>query len=128
MNGRRHAEEGDAVTEMVIVVPVLLLLIMTIVQFGLWYHAEQVVQAAAQEGLRAAGSLDGTPESGSDRAQRFLATTAASLIRDPVVQATRDDRVSLVEVSGTVIGVIPGLRMAVDARAVGPTESFRADR
>lgn len=128
MNRRRRAEEGDAVTEMVIVVPVLLLLIMTIVQFGLWYHAEQVVQAAAQEGLRAAGSLDGTPESGSDRAQRFLATTAASLIRDPVVQATRDDRVSLVEVSGTVVGVIPGLRMAVDARAVGPTESFRADR
>ncbi len=128
MNVRRRGEEGDAVTEMVIVVPVLLLLIMTIVQFGLWYHAEHVVQAAAQEGVRAARSLDGTPESGSARAQQFLAMTAPLLIQDPDVQASRDDLVSRVEVRGTVVGVIPGLRMAVDASAVSATESFRADR
>lgn len=128
MNGDPRGEQGDAVTEMVILVPVLLLLIMTIVQFGLWYHATHVVQAAAQEGVRAARSLDGTADSGKRRAQQFLAMTGPSLIHHPVVGVSRDDRQSRVEVSGTVVGVIPGLRMVVDARAVSATESFRTDR
>lgn len=128
MRDHGQAEEGDAVTEIVIVVPVLMLLIMTIVQFGLWYHAEHVVQAAAQEGVRAARSLDGTAGDGIDRAQRFLAMTAPALIHDPVVRASRDERQSSVEVTGKVVGVIPVVRMAVAARAVSATETFRADR
>jgi len=123
-----RSEDGDAVTEMVIVVPVLLLLIMTVVQFGLWYHAGHVVQAAAQEGVRTARSLDGTAEAGRERAQRFLAATAASLIHDPVVQASRDQEQASVEVSGTAVAVIPGLHLGVSARSVSVTESFRADR
>lgn len=128
MRRRLRAEDGDAVTETVIVVPVLLLLIMAVVQFGLWYHAEHVVQAAAQEGVRAARALDGTPEGGWERAHRFLAVTAASLIEDPAIQATRDDRQAAVEVTGRAVAVIPGLHLGVHARAVSATESFRADR
>ncbi|MGH9153144.1 MAG: TadE/TadG family type IV pilus assembly protein [Acidimicrobiales bacterium] len=128
MRRRCRAEDGDAVTETVIVVPVLLLLIMVVVQFGLWYHAEHVVQAAAQEGVRAARALDGTPESGKERAQRFLEVTAASLIEEPAIHATRDDRHAAVEVTGRAVAVIPGLRLGVRSRAVSPTEGFRADR
>ena len=128
MRRRLRGEEGDAVTETVIVVPILLLLIMAVVQFGLWYHAEHVVQAAAQEGVRAARALDGTPEGGRERAQRFLAVTAASLIEEPAIQATRDDRQAAVEVTGRAVAVIPGLHLGVHARAVSATESFRADR
>lgn len=125
---RRLSEDGDAVTETVIVVPVLLLLIMVVVQFGLWYHAEHVVQAAAQEGVRAARALDGTPADGKERARRFLAVTAASLIKEPAVQATRDDRQAAVEVTGRAVAVIPGLHLGVHGRAVSATEIFQADR
>lgn len=128
MTRRLRAEDGDAVTETVIVVPVLLLLIMVVVQFGLWYHAEHIMQAAAQEGVRAARALDGTPESGKERAQRFLAVTAASLIEEPAIQATRGDQQAAVEVSGRTVAVIPGLRLGVRSRAVSATESFQADR
>lgn len=123
-----RSEDGDAVTETVILVPVLLILIMAVVQFGLWYHAEHVVQAAAQEGVRAARALEGTAEGGRSRAQQLLAVTAASLVENPVIQAARNDRQASVEVTGTAVAVIPGLHLGVRGHAVSTTESFRADR
>ena len=51
---RARGERGSATTELVIAMPALLLLIMSIIQFGLWYHASHVAKAAAQEGVRAA--------------------------------------------------------------------------
>ena len=128
MSRRLRGEAGDAVTETVILVPVLLLLIMTVVQFGLWYHAEHVVQAAAQEGARAARAEGSTPDAGKARAEQFLAATGASIIDGPEVTATRDAQHASVDVTGTAVAVIPGVHIAVHARAVSPTEEFEADR
>lgn len=128
MNRRLHGEEGDAVTEMVILVPVLLLLIMAIVQFGLWYHAEHVAQAVAQEGVRAARAEGARPEDGQIRAEEFLAATGASIIDQPVIAVARDAEQASVRVSGTAVAVIPGLHLEVHGQAVSPTEEFRADR
>ena len=75
MSQRLRGERGEAVTETVLLVPVLLLLIMLVIQFGLWYHAEHVVQAAAQEGARAARAEGATAEDGRARAEQFVTTT-----------------------------------------------------
>ncbi|MGE4086327.1 MAG: TadE/TadG family type IV pilus assembly protein, partial [Vicinamibacterales bacterium] len=40
------SERGDATVEAVLAVPVLLLLIMTVIQFGLYFHAQHTVTAA----------------------------------------------------------------------------------
>lgn len=128
MTRRLRGEEGDAVTETVILVPVLLLLIMTVIQFGLWYHAEHVVQAAAQEGARAARVQGSTSEAGKARAEQFLAATGASIIDGPEVIANRDAQTASVDISGTAVAVIPGVHIRVHARAVSPTEEFKADR
>ena len=53
MKQPRRNERGDATVEAVLAVPVLLLLILMVVQFGLWYHASHTAKAAAQEGVRA---------------------------------------------------------------------------
>ena len=128
MRRRLHGEEGDAVTETVILVPVLLLLIMTIVQFGLWYHAEHVVQAAAQEGVRAARTEGSTSDEGKARAEQFLAATGASVVDQPAIVVTRDGQQASVRVTGTVVSVIPGVHLDVHGEAVSPTEEFQADR
>lgn len=128
MRRRLHGEEGDAVTETVILVPVLLLLIMTVVQFGLWYHAEHVVQAAAQEGVRAARAEGSTSDDGKARAEQFLAATGASIIDQPDIIVTRDAQQASVRVKGTAVSVIPGVHLDVHAEAVSPTEEFQADR
>ena len=67
MAGRLRDERGDETVEAVLAVPVLMFLIMTVIQFGLWYHASHTAEAAAQEGVRAARVEGGTEVDGRDR-------------------------------------------------------------
>ena len=125
MRTGRDGEAGQATTEVVLVVPALLALIMLVVQFGLWYHAEHVVQAAAQEGVRAARMEDGTAAAGESRAGAFLAAAGSTLVDNSSVSARRDGETATVEVTGTVTAVVPGLSLAVEASATIPVERFR---
>src|SRR3546814_10276827 len=80
MRRRWREESGEATTEMVLIVPFLLLLLLVVVQFGLWYHAQHVVQAAAQEGTRAARVEGATADDGSRRAELFLARSGGAVV------------------------------------------------
>ena len=51
--------------------PVLLLIIMSVVQFGLWYHAAAVAKAAVAEGVRAARAEGATAADGVGRHPGF---------------------------------------------------------
>lgn len=128
MSCRRRTERGDATVEAVLAVPVLLLLlIMTVIQFGLWYHASHTAEAAAQEGARAARVEGGTAADGQDRAERFMHDAAPTLVNDVRVDVIRDAEVARVEVRGSVRAIVPGLHLAVHAEAESPVERFRAD-
>lgn len=123
----RRDENGDATVEAVLAVPVLLLLIMTVIQFGLWYHAEHTAEAAAQEGVRAARVEGGAATDGRDRAERFMHDAAPTLVNDVSIETARDTEVARVEVRGSVRAIIPGLHLSVHAEAESPVERFRAD-
>ncbi len=129
MNHRRSAqrEQGSATTELVIAMPVLLLLIMCIIQFGLWYHASHVAESAAQEGVRAARVDTGSAAAGQARAEQFVAAAAPTLLVDVAIHTTRNVDTARVEISGTVRSIVPGLNLPVRAEAESPIESFRAD-
>jgi Flp pilus assembly protein TadG len=119
-------ERGEAVTETVIVVPALILLIMVVIQFGLWYHAQHVVQAAAQEGARAARAEGATADEGLDRATAFVAQVGGDSVEGPEVTSDRSPDGVTVRVTGTAPAVVPGLRLGVRAAAVSPLEEFTA--
>lgn len=106
--------------------PVLLFLVMLVIQFGLWYHAQHVVQAAAQEGVRAARVEGGTAGAGQQRAEAFLDSAGSTLVRDAGVTATRDGETATVRVTGRVAGVVPGFSLPLDASAESPVERFRS--
>lgn len=118
-------ERGQATTEVVLLVPALLFLIMIVVQFGLWYHAQHVLQAAAAEGVRAVRVDGGTAAEGYERAEQILAASAGTLVSHKRVSSSRDAEVATVEVSGRVAVVVPGLTLPVTARAESPLELFR---
>ncbi len=124
---RCHGEEGIATTEAVLVTPVLLLLVMTVVQFGLWYHAQHVATAAAEEGARTARAEQGVASAGQARAEAFLDQAGPTIVQDRVVDAARTIDTVTVTVRGTVVAVIPGLHLSVDATATSPVERFVAD-
>lgn len=124
---RLLGEEGIATTEAVLVTPVLLLLVMTVFQFGLWYHAQHVATAAAEEGARTARSEQGTATAGRTRAEAFLDQAGPTIVQDRTVDATRTADTATVTVHGTAVAVIPGLHLSINATATSPVERFDPD-
>ena len=122
---RLRNEAGEA-TEMVLVTPVLLFLVLLVLQFGLWYHAAHVAQAAAQEGVRTARLEGGTAEDGRQRAEGLLERAGPTIVGDPLIDATRDSDTAVVEVRGRSVAVIPGMRLPIRARAASPVERLAA--
>jgi Flp pilus assembly protein TadG len=123
---RKWNESGDASTEVVLVAPVLILLIFTILQFGLWYHASSVVRSAAQEGVRVSRVAGGTEQAARMTAESFIDQSAGLLVQSPVVEATRSQDVTSVRIHGITVGIVPGLRLGVTGFASSPTEVFRS--
>ena len=123
--GRRD-ESGQA-AEAVIVFPVLLLLIMSVVQFGLWYHAANVAKAAVAEGVRTARAEGATGGDGAAATNAFLAQAGPTIVENVQLNASRDANVARVELRATAARVIPGLPLQIHALAESPVERFRAD-
>jgi Flp pilus assembly protein TadG len=118
-------QAGAATAELVVATPLLLLLVLGVIQFALWQHAEHVVTAAAQEGVRAARLQGGTAAGGQVEAESFLAQLGSHLVTDPRVIAQRDGAQARVEVDGRVEAVIPFLHLPVRAVSAGPVEAFQ---
>lgn len=128
MRHRRRDERGIATTEVVLVVPVLLFLVMLIIQFGLWYHAGHVARSAAREGVRTARLEGATAEEGQHRAETFLERNGPTIVSDPVVTATRDEEHAVVDIQGRSVAVIPGFHWTVRAHAESTVERYREIR
>lgn len=126
---RRRGESGAAITELVIITPALLLMVMVVFHFAVWFHASHVATAAAQEGARAARLEGGTDAAGLAKANDFLDAVGAKIIVNRNVKPpTRDLQAGTVrvEVTGDAYPVIPGLLLPVRAVSQGPIEQFRA--
>ncbi len=118
-------ERGATTTELAIVFPVLVAVVLAVVQFGVWYHAAAVARAAASEGVRAMLVRDGTDADGRLRTQAFLDQLGRGVIEAPAVTTSRAGDVAVVEVRASAPELLPGLRLPVTARAETPLERFR---
>ena len=122
-------EVGSVSLEIAILAPALLVLVFTIVQAGLWFHARNLAQAAAQEGATAAASYTATPTAGIVRARSFLSEQAGdSLTATTVTTAGSTPTLVRVEVTGRAISILPGVPgMSVTQAAIVPVERFTSD-
>jgi hypothetical protein len=109
-------------SQVAIVFPALLFWIMLIVQYGLWFHAKQVAEAAAAEAVDAAQTPTATASEGEDAARSFLATSGN--LAEPRIVVTRDLTLVSVEVHGQAPQLVPGFSWSVTARAEAPVERF----
>jgi Flp pilus assembly protein TadG len=128
---RRSRGEAGATTEMVIVFPALLLLVLLGVQFALWFHASHVALAAAQEGARVARTCDrctasAATDAGDARANQFLDGLAPTLLADRQVSVRADHDHVRVDVSGRGVTVLPGFAIRIHEHSEGAVERFRA--
>ena len=123
MKGRRRQREaGLTSTELAVVMPVLIALVLVPFQVGLWWHAKQVADAAAREGVDAAQVAAASEQDGERAARWFL--DVAGNITEPRVTVTRTAETVTVEVTGRAPRLLPGFDWRVTARAVAPVERF----
>jgi Flp pilus assembly protein TadG len=120
----RDDETGSAATELVIIMPALMLLIMLVVQFAIYYHGANVATAAAQDAVRAARVEAGSVGAGRNRADALLARSGSGTLEGAQVSVSRDGRGVHVEVTGEVASVIPGVHLHITRDADGPIEQF----
>lgn len=118
----RTAQNGLTSTELAVVMPVIIALVLVPFQVALWWHARQVAEAAAREGLDAAQVVTATEADGVRAAEWFL--DAAGNITEPEVSVTRTADTVIVSVTGRAPRILPGFDWQVAARASGPVERF----
>lgn len=118
----RCCEDGSSTTELVRLMPVMLLAVMLIVQTGLWFHARQVAEATAQEALQAAQGETSTASAGRDAGSAFLGEAGG--VRDAVIEVARDGTRVSVQVTGAAPNVLPLAVWQVSASVTGEVERF----
>lgn len=117
-------DSGFSTLEMVIIFPVTLLIVFGIVQFGIWYHANDIAQAAAQQAVRSASAYGGTQADGTREAGQVLTENANGLIIHTRVACSRNPNTATVTVTGSALQVIPFIPLPVKATATAPVEAF----
>jgi Flp pilus assembly protein TadG len=122
MPARFTDEDGVVASQLAVLMPALLVLLMLAVQFGLWAHASQLARAAADEAAYIAALPDATEQSGRAAAAGLLAQ-AGNLTAVTVTVDRRPDTV-VATVRGIAPQVVPGFRWSVAASAAAPVERF----
>ncbi len=100
-------ERGIVSLELALVAPVLMLLVLGVLQFGLWYHAQRVAQGAALEGARVAAAEDGTAAAGRARAIEILREGLGSVATEEAASASVRPDVARVRVTARLRGLLP---------------------
>ena len=131
---RTGGDRGMTAIEFVFLTPVLFFMIFATVQFGMYFFADHVAQAAAQAGARKArDDADADPSGWSDKAtgtaRDYIHQLGPNLLDSPTVRARKTDATTVqVRVTGKVPSVFPGMKFTVHAVSQGPIERFVQDR
>lgn len=114
--------------EAAVVVPAALLLILVLVQAGVYWHAYHVAHATADVALAAARADGATAEQAHTVGTGFLDQRGGGgLLADPQITVERTDAQATVRVEGSAGTVIPGLSIPVSVELTGPVERFTAN-
>src|SRR5690348_7390333 len=82
-------DAGAASAELVIAMPLLLLIVMFVIQAGVWMHATHVAQAAATRAANAAAAYQSSAAAGHDAGAQTLAAIGDGVLKNPQVSVTR---------------------------------------
>lgn len=120
-----RSERGMTTIQVAILFPALLFWLMLIVQYGLWWHAKQVANAAAAEAVAAAKMSTASSDDGIAAADRFV--DQAGNLSAVTIEVRRDPDVVVAEVRGNAPQLVPGFGWGVTARSHAPVERFRTE-
>lgn len=123
-HARSDRERGFSTLEAVVVIPVVVIITMLVVQYVLLWHARNLTEAAAQDGVRVARGYQAAAGQGEAAATEYLHAAAGKLLDGFTVTVDRGTDEITVEVHATVTSVVPFGTYTVDESASGPIEKY----
>ncbi|MGH3626504.1 MAG: TadE/TadG family type IV pilus assembly protein [Sciscionella sp.] len=121
---RTAGDDGFSTLEAVVVIPVVVIITMLVIQYVMLWHARNLAEAAAQNGLRVARGYQATAAQGQASATHYLDSVASNLLQDRQVDAHRTATTVEVTVHASVLSVVPFGSYTVDETASGPVERY----
>jgi hypothetical protein len=119
-------DRGETTTQIVLLVPIVVSILMIAVQSAIYFHTSAVAGAAASHGASAAAArgetVDAVAHLGRDAAQRILIDAGVSRSRAPEVTVTSETVSIGVEVD--VPRIVPYFPRTVRRVATEPRERF----
>jgi Flp pilus assembly protein TadG len=113
------------VTATVLVVPVVLVAVLFVVQYGLAYYARQVVAGAAHDGAAAAARQHSSLGEGVALAEGLVDEGGGSLLSSYHATAATDGDTVTVTVTGHVVSLFPFGTITVRATGSAAVEKFQ---
>lgn len=119
---RLRDDRAASSTELAVLMPVLLALVLAPMQVGLWWHAKQAAEVAAEEAVNAAKGSGGNTVDGERGAAAILGQ--AGNLRNVTVDVQRSADTVTVDIHGELgFSIFPG-GWTVHAQATAPIERF----
>jgi len=106
--------------EVAVLLPLMMLLLMVVVQTGLWFHTRAVMATAANKGVDVARVDGGTAADGKHATEAFLINAGA--LRDPAVDVERGIDTATVTVTGRVVSLMFGAPLTITVTEQAPVE------
>lgn len=119
-----RGDRGFGSVEFAVLAVVVLALIFTAIQVGLYYHARKVAQSAARQGVEAGRQFGASEGDGVAQAQTFLNRFGGSVQGASVSSAGSTAEDIRITVRGSVATLVPGLTLDVVQHADAPIERF----
>jgi Flp pilus assembly protein TadG len=121
---RLREDRGFGSVEFTVLATVVLALVFTTLQVGLYYHARKVAQSAARQGVEAGRQFGAGQGDGVAQAEDFLARFGGSVRGVSVSSAGSTEEEIRITVAGTVATLVPGLELDVTQHAHAPIERW----
>ncbi|MFD4723018.1 TadE/TadG family type IV pilus assembly protein [Streptomyces sp. NPDC058423] len=117
-----RSDRGLGSVEFAVLAVVVLALVFTTIQVGLYYHARKVAQSAARQGVEAGRQFGAGEADAVAQAQGFLGRYGGSVQGASVSAAGSTAEEIRITVRGSVATLVPGLTLDVVQHAAGPIE------
>ena len=110
--------------ELAVLALVVLMLALTAIQVGFYYHARKVAQSAARQGVEAGRQLGADEGDGVAQSQQFLSKYGNSVRDGQVSSAGSSAEEIRITVTGRVATLVPGLELHLTQSAEAPIERW----
>ncbi|MCK0113531.1 pilus assembly protein [Ornithinimicrobium sp. F0845] len=115
-------DRGSSSVETVILLPLVFLLLLALVQGGLFWHARAVALGAATDGARVAAAEDSSVGAGLAAASSFVADAGDGVVVNPAVTGSRSPVTATITVTGQAQALVPFWNPTVTQSASFPVE------